>query len=242
VSAACTALLRYIKLKLIGLHEARLPDEYYYASLPLCVVDAVFSIGVRYESTRRTVRNWCDSQTPAWRMIDRSPRSEQRRSQHTLEEFLGLLKGRDFRSLAQREFNNSQRTSSTNGILKAEATYMFAVALHHAGINDFGDTQEMTRLEKVRPTIIWIKGQGSGLSFDYFLMLSGCDAHVKADRMVRRFVANALGTTDVSAITAQQLVLEACEELKAHFPNLKPRLLDYEIWSYQRARRSLSVA
>jgi hypothetical protein len=119
---------------------------------------------------------------------------------------------------------------------------MFAVALHHAGINDFGDTQEMTRLEKVRPTIIWIKGQGSGLSFDYFLMLSGCDAHVKADRMVRRFVANALGTTDVSAITAQQLVLEACEELKAHFPNLKPRLLDYEIWSYQRARRSLSVA
>jgi hypothetical protein len=40
-------------------------------------------------------------------MIDRSPRSEHRSSQHTLEEFLGFLKGRDFRSLAQREFNNS---------------------------------------------------------------------------------------------------------------------------------------
>lgn len=240
--AACTALLRHIKLKLTGLQEARLPDEYYYASLPLCVVDAVFSIGVRYESTRRTVRSWCDSQTPAWRMIDRSPRSQQRRSQHTLEEFLGLLKGRDFRSLAQREFNNIQRTSSTNGILKAEATYLFAMALHHAGIDEFGDTQDVMRIEKVRPSVLQIKGQGSGLSFDYFLMLSGSDTNVKADRMVRRFVADALGVTDVAADTARRLIVDVCEALKADFPNLTPRLLDYEIWTYQRTRGQVPVA
>lgn len=241
MSAASAKLLRHIKLKLTRLHEARLPDEYYYASLPLCVIDAVFSIGVRYESTRRTVRNWCDSQTPAWRMIDRSPGSEQRRSQHTLEEFIDFLKGRDFISLAQKVFKNSQRTSPTNGILKAEATYMFAIALHHAGIEEFGDTQEPARIEKVRAAVIRVKGQGSGLSFDYFLMLSGSDGYVKADRMVRRFVADALGTTDVSAVTAQQLVLEACDALTAQFPNLTPRLLDYEIWNYQRARGLVPV-
>lgn len=32
-----------------------LPEEFFYASLPLCVVDAVFSIGVTYTSTANTV-------------------------------------------------------------------------------------------------------------------------------------------------------------------------------------------
>ena len=33
-----------------GLEASTLAEEYRYASLPLCVVDAVFSIGVRYTS------------------------------------------------------------------------------------------------------------------------------------------------------------------------------------------------
>lgn len=98
------------------------------------------------------------------------------------------------------------------------------------------------RIEKVRPSVLQIKGQGSGLSFDYFLMLSGSDTNVKADRMVRRFVADALGVTDVAADTARRLIVDVCEALKADFPNLTPHLLDYEIWTYQRTRGQVPVA
>ena len=32
----------------LTLEDVKLGDEFYYQSLPLCVIDAVFSIGVRY--------------------------------------------------------------------------------------------------------------------------------------------------------------------------------------------------
>lgn len=51
------------KLNLAG---ARLRDEHFYASLPLCVIDAVFSIGVKYEGTKRTVIRWAEAQQPPW--------------------------------------------------------------------------------------------------------------------------------------------------------------------------------
>ena len=46
--------------------EANLPlneklgREYFYQSLPLCVIDAVFSIGVRYAGVKKVVSRYCD--------------------------------------------------------------------------------------------------------------------------------------------------------------------------------------
>ena len=50
-------LVNYSKTKL-SLGGAQLSDEYYYDSLPLCLIDAIFSIGVRYSSTSKTVNNY----------------------------------------------------------------------------------------------------------------------------------------------------------------------------------------
>jgi len=44
----------------LDLEHATLSDEYYYQSLPLCAIDAVFSIGARYEGTRKLVLRYCD--------------------------------------------------------------------------------------------------------------------------------------------------------------------------------------
>ena len=44
----------------IGLEPVGVSQEYRYASLPLCVIDAVFSIGVKYTSTQATVARFCD--------------------------------------------------------------------------------------------------------------------------------------------------------------------------------------
>ena len=46
--------------RLFELDSLALSDAYYYSSLPLCVIDAVFSIGVKYTSTENTVRRYCE--------------------------------------------------------------------------------------------------------------------------------------------------------------------------------------
>ena len=44
----------------LNLNNARLGEEYYYNSLPLCVIDAVFSIGVKYTSTKNVILRFCN--------------------------------------------------------------------------------------------------------------------------------------------------------------------------------------
>ncbi|MCX6023616.1 MAG: hypothetical protein NTZ05_18150, partial [Chloroflexi bacterium] len=51
VAASCENLL--------DLHNAQLGRENYYQSLPLCVINAVFSIGVHYESVLNVVKRYC---------------------------------------------------------------------------------------------------------------------------------------------------------------------------------------
>src|ERR1700730_1196773 len=53
-------LVAYIRSRLTDLNAAPTDAAYEYASVPLCVIDAVFSIGVRYESTERTVTEFCE--------------------------------------------------------------------------------------------------------------------------------------------------------------------------------------
>ena len=55
-----------VRRNIPNLAAARLGKEYEYHSLPLCVIDAVFSIGVRYRNTQKAVDAWCASQTPEW--------------------------------------------------------------------------------------------------------------------------------------------------------------------------------
>jgi DNA-binding transcriptional regulator YdaS (Cro superfamily) len=71
-----------------------------------------------------------------------------------------------------------------------------------------------------------VPGQGSGVSWHAFAMLVGLD-DVKPDRMVRRFVAGALGRATVSAEDARALVIETAIGF-----GVSPRALDYAIWSH----------
>ena len=229
-------LLQYIQEVLPDLGNASLCDEDFYASLPLCVIDAVFSIGVRYEGTKRVVRNWCEAQKPQWKRIDRTP--ERPTDAPTVSEFLRITNGVSSDVLAGRDFfDNRQRTSTRHGILKAEAARRFAMGLSWHRIETFDDLKDVQRVEAARSEILKIPGQRSGLSFDYFLMLAGSDEIVKVDRMICQFVTDALKTS-VPRDTTYRLVVEACNKLKTSFPHLTPRLLDNSIWKFQRKRRS----
>lgn len=215
----------------IDLANAKLRVEHYYSCLPLCIIDSVFSIGVNYEGTRRTVRRWCEAQEPQWPLDRRETDVE-----YTVSEFVGALHSSSVEHLAERTFENRQRTSSKSGILKAEAVLKFAEALKSVGIetlNDVGSDEKVAKAEKL---IRQIPGQGSGISFSYFMLLAGSDDEVKPDRMIIRFVARAIGVETVSVSVAKQAIIGAARILQSEYPHVTPRLLDSEVWGLESAK------
>lgn len=44
----------------LDLAKAVTPDDYGYNNLILCIIDAIFSMGVHYSSTRKTVQRFID--------------------------------------------------------------------------------------------------------------------------------------------------------------------------------------
>ena len=224
-------LVAYIRRTLTDLNVPPTDSAYEYAFLPLCIIDAVFSIGVRYESTERTVTDFCSRYR--WQRDGRG-----RAEEHPISDFLGILQHYENRweDMANDVFRNRQRTSTRSGILKAEATFRFAKTLQHFGVETFADVLKSGLRYDLQQAIKAIPGQSSGLSYAYFLILAGNQDGVKADRMVTRFVANALGVRNVTPELAEELVRNASTVLRAEFPRLVPSSLDNKIWKYRRAR------
>jgi hypothetical protein len=167
-------LVTYIRRTPTDLNAPPSDAGYEYASAPLCVIDAVFSIGVRYESTERTVTGFCKRR--GWQRDGRGNTTE-----HKISDFLRILQPYENRreQMADSVFQNRQRTSTRSGILKAEATYRFAKTLRQFGIETFADVLKSGLRNDLRQAIKSIPGQRSGLSYAYFLILAGNQDGVK---------------------------------------------------------------
>ena len=216
-----------------GLEIPILPDEYRYASLPICVVDAVFSIGVRYISTQRVVKNFCGS--VGWTRFAAS-RSDRGKGEHTLRDLIDIFAELGVEGMADSMFRNRQRTSTRSGILKAEAVLLFSQALVDAGIRHFADLDREPR-EIAEAMILGLPGQSSGIAFDYFMMLAGDDNLIKPDRMVQRYVATALSLANLPQPRQAAILLRlASMELRRRGRHWTPLSLDHAIWKYQSSR------
>jgi hypothetical protein len=88
---------------------------------------------------------------------------------------------------------DKERTSTRNGILKAEAVYRFCKVLNNYGVNYFQDVKKLFYgNEQFEEEIKSIPGQKSGISLVYFYMLAGEDNWIKPDRMIIRFLERVL--------------------------------------------------
>jgi hypothetical protein len=105
-------------------------------------------------------------------------------------------------------------------------------ALIKHGINYFQDIQ-WPLPEGLEDAIKDIPGQRTGISLQYFWMLAGSDDLIKPDRMVLRFLKEAL-QREISLNEAQSVLSATTQALKVAYPHLTPRLLDHAIWNYQR--------
>ena len=192
-----------------------------YASLALAVIDSLWSIGVRYTGVRNVIARY-----RAFRL-----RGGADADQDTPADLADAIDGAGGPEAFAEIVANRQRTSSRGGILKAEAVRFATDVLIDAGVSVPADIASATpeQLMDLRGRWTGIRGQASGLSWEYFLMLTGRQG-VKADRMVRRFVADALkrDEQEISQVDARQLVTEAAGLL-----GLSVSQLDFAIWLHQ---------
>lgn len=226
IASCCTEAL--------DVENTKLSDEYYYQSLPFCVIDAVFSIGANYTSTRNVVIRYC-RHFNLQRIRDNRDDYPSKETQHSIDVFLDNIKGMDYHRLAQSLFQNRQRTSTKNGILKAEAVVRSAQVLKEYNVHYLNDVENVIDNDTFGSSIMSIPGQASGISLNYFYMLSGSDDFCKPDRFIRRFIEGVIGR-EVGKDEAEVLLTETHKQLEPRYPNLTLRLLDHTIWSYERQR------
>lgn len=216
----------------LDLSNAQLSDEYYYKSLPLCVIDAVFSVGIRYQTTRNVVINFCNKQGID-RLRTHGSAYPLEHLQLSVDDFLKLYKVYGLGAMTDDYFKNKNRTSSKNGILKSEAVEKFCAVLKHHKVNYFQDLHSVIGNDKFEQDIKKIPGQKKGISLSYFYMLAGDDNFIKPDRMILRFVESCTNSKSDIAL-ATKLLMDAHKVLVKSYPKLTPRGLDHEIWKYQR--------
>ncbi len=217
---------------IFDLESAELSPSYYYDSLPLCIIDAVYSMGTRYTSTKNVVKNYCE-----YCGISEFRKKGDRCSDcQTVSDLIDNITSLGIEESINVIFKNRQRTSTRNGILKAEAVLRVAEVFQKFGIETLKDFSETGISDEAEKEIRKIPGQKSGLSLRYLHMLAGDDTQSKPDRHILRFLKEHT-EKNFSVSEAQELLTETVIILRRKYPGMTVRLLDYTIWNYMAHRR-----
>lgn len=208
--------------------------EFRYASLPLCVLDAIFSINARWESVSAAVGRYAAHYgLPLTYPPGLMPSPEE---QATVDDLIGHIESVGPDRFATEVMRNRTRTSTRGGILKAEAALHFAEVLKAHGVHVIQDMSQRLSDPGLEADLKNIHGQGSGVAVRYFLMLAGAHNLIKPDRMIIAYLSRTLGKR-VDADRAQAVLGAAAEALKSEYPAITPQIIDAAIWTYERDQR-----
>ena len=197
----------------------------YPDSLALAVLDAIWSLGIRYTTTRGVVTRYT--------MHRRFAGGDA--AHDALTDLLGLYDRLGGVDAFTTTIGTLNRVSTQPGAaLKGEAVHQAATALQSLGIDTAAQFRQAQGTDLgTQAETAWraVPGQSSGISWRYLRMLLGI-ADVKPDRMVKRFIATALGTDEQQLSTDQAVRL--VQAAAAHH-GAEQHTLDHEIWKYQTA-------
>ena len=210
------------ELKVLGDPTSwKLPDGY-RQSVGLSILDSIWSMGVNYH--KHVVPVVCRYR--AFRIGEGAdPETDSADDLVSVFARVGGVEG-----FINRIAENRQRTSTVSGILKADAVLLAAQGIQKLGLVTPSDV--VRSQDDVENFWLKIKGQSSGISFGYFMMLLGQEG-IKPDRMIIRFLEKALARK-VSTDEAREMLAAV-----AHKLSLSQIQLDHAIWNYQRGRKIL---
>lgn len=198
-------------------------NDYGYKSLVFCVINSVYSIGAKYASTKAVVERFAN-------YLGKTLKSE-----YLISEFITTFGSFDIDLLADEIFKNRQRTSTSNGILKAEAVVHFIKVLNNHGIETTDDLLNYKDKNSLIYDIKKIKGQGKGLTYDYVMMLSGDVDSFKPDRHIINFFTEYLNLVDQSNLEKE--FRNQLDIVKKTYPSMNIRTLDSSIWFFMSSKK-----
>lgn len=212
----------------------KLSDSYSYNSLTLCVLDSIYSIGIRYATVLKVIESYCQyyKVTKHRETIGRFPEII---SQESIDMLIDKIKAIGHERFAYEILKNRNRTSAKNGILKSEAVLNVCEVLSKHHIQYLQDVESINNIPEFEHDFKAIQGQGSGISLSYLLMLSGDDELIKPDRMILRYINHAIHLQP-NTQEATQIIIELAKRV-----NLTPRTLDHIIWQWMQNNRPLDA-
>lgn len=215
--------LQRVLRELGDVSEWDLPQGY-PGSLALCVMDAIWSLGVRYRTVENVLERYLRAR--GYTGLDASE-SCQDGPRDFLEWYRGVGGVQDPERAAE-ALSNWNRTSTINGVLKVEAVARASELLIKMDIHSTEGLRAKADLVGPR----WrseIPGQGSGISWRYVLMLAG-EPGVKPDRMVKRFM-NRMNCDP--ALAPEEFVTAIQTAFGEPAPSLT--MIDHRIWTVERS-------
>ena len=215
------AVIDHVKQTLPPVSQWKVPSGY-PRSLGMCVLDSIWSMGVNYDRhVQPVLKRYLELRSTIEREIADTPAIVARTidSCGGPEGFAAAVRSR-------------HRTSTKNGILKAEAVYRASTFLADAQVETVQDLEQS--VDDIKILWLSIPGQRSGVSWRYFQMLAGVEG-IKPDRMIHRFITRATGDR-VNNLDAVEMLSLAQQRLPTPRPTLTQ--FDHAIWRYQSGRRS----
>ena len=196
--------------------------QYSYRSLPVCVIDCVYSLRAQYFSTTVPVVD---------RYAEMYLHGDKYTSMDTLKAFIDRIdESGGCEAFADSILRNKQ---SLSGRRKTEICYELArKMLGLLSINTLEEFQVYDKPELLDIVLRSVKGFGDA-GINYLYMMTGDSSRCKPDVHIHRCIKDAIGEA-VSNEQCQFLLTKAVEALGSEHPRLTVRRLDGLIWNKYR--------
>jgi len=189
--------------------------EGYPDSLALCIIDSLYSTGSHYSSVINVINKY---------------KAAHGNTDGAIALSASIVDAGGPRNWATDVVDNRKPAHTKSGApLKAEIIQQAAELMVSVGIDTVGDLVAQVQSEPTNNPVYkgWTRlpSQSSGATYNY-LLIWACLPSVKPDRMVLRFLANALGKdADLSTQKAVELITETAKAM-----NVSVRTLDHIAW------------
>lgn len=200
--------------------------QYSYRSLPICIIDCVYSLRAQYYSTTVPVVD---------RYAKKYLSGDKYSAEDTLKDFIDRIdQSGGCSKFADVVLQNKQALS---GRRKSEICYELARKIYFLlSINTLEEFQMYDKPELLDIVLRSVKGFGDA-GINYLYMMAGDSSKCKPDVHIHRCIKDAIGK-DTTNEQCQLLLTKAVELLSSEHPHLTVRGLDGLIWNkYQIGNR-----
>lgn len=195
-------------------------ETYHYQSLPICLIDCVYSLRARYYSVTVPVVE---------RYAARYLSGDKNSPEDTISRFLRNIQNAGGpERFADTVLKNHQKLGGKNPVPKEHVCYQLAQYLHYLHIDTLADFQQFPSQELLEVVLRAVRGMGDA-GVNYLFMLAGDSSRCKPDVHIHQCIKDACGCT-ISNEECQTLFTETVQNLRQTHPGLTVRALDGVIW------------